>query len=555
MSNVFKLTLEGLDVRHKLIDLYQYLLSNKHLLFATKVSGTVIVWYIIRNIYCYVLQEIYKLPPGPFGIPIFGNLLQATDMPSYFSYLASNYGSVSMIYFGSTKYVILHSIDTINELFKDKRVISRDKYANLKHLNVNEYHLVMANDELWKKKRSRFQRIMLKKLNSSFLNTVINYSLNNHVIKSINDTMNNDELWYPLSDITYIHFNIIFNAVFGAYLPYTSHEKDIIIKYINRIFSQSAAEILLKNLRFKYFDPIPDSFVDGYPLMEKEIEQMLYKYCNIDENMFDVDIGLDQHTTSNNDTIASLLLQEHRDNSDGDMKNVKNVILNEIAVLFNTGVHTTIHTIEYSLVSLAKYPGLQELIYKELCENINFERDTFALNQKENQIRSVLNKLHYLCAFMYEVFRLSSVASIGVPHINNDNDDLWINGTDKYGEKVKYKIPIGTVIISDLINANVNDPYWKSHTQNPMEICIDLWLDSNRKFKADRKHCDKMMGFGVGPRECPGADFAKRSLYTLIAKLLLMYRFSLDNKEVKIKRKFDYVMHIEPKIGLKVEKR
>ena len=43
----------------------------------------------------------------------------------------------------------------------------------------------------------------------------------------------------------------------------------------------------------------------------------------------------------------SSLLQAHRDISDGDINNVKKAILDEIAVLCNTGLRTTIHTIEY----------------------------------------------------------------------------------------------------------------------------------------------------------------------------------------------------------------
>ena len=65
-------------------------------------------------------------------------------------------------------------------------------------------------------------------------------------------------------------------------------------------------------------------------------------------------------------------------------------------------IDTTSNSTEYGFLLLAKYPDIQEMIYKQLQD-----------------VMKLLNELHVLCAFIHEVLRISSVTPTELPHITN----------------------------------------------------------------------------------------------------------------------------------------
>eukprot|EP00483_Globobulimina_turgida_P000084 UN00084 len=177
-------------------------------------------------------------------------------------------------------------------------------------------------------------------------------------------------------------------------------------------------------------------------------------------------------------------------------------------VFFDAGVDTSLNTAEYGMVLLAKYGQEQETIYNEL--KLEFGN---RWKMESIEIKKAIHKLHNLRAFIYEVLRLSSVAAIGVAHYNS-KCDIWLKNN-------KYRIPKNSVILSDVSTAHRNDPYWHKKINNGvMNLCLNAWLDKNGCFRY-KLNKDKMVGFGVGPRDCAGMSLALMSLYLLFAKLIL----------------------------------
>eukprot|EP01084_Bolivina_argentea_P004874 9224_1 len=505
----------------------------------------------IRAIYCYVHRNANKYPPGPIGIPFLGSFLSCGDLPKYASHLASNYGEISMIYIGSQPFVFLHSIELINEAFKNNNALDRewDNSLLFTHLKPYEINIAMVSHKYWTKKRKRFQRVIISRLDSSFLNTVHNKSLNCHAFDSINECIQQNKLWYPRNDLGYIFFHAIWNALYGSYIKYNSKHKENILKFMEVSFDHASIDIVVRYLRIQNLlsNSFSNKFSDYAQQFANYLETQLYKQLNYDETIFDFNNKKwDEHfknvVKNKNSCAVSKLIAHHR--QEPGIDSTKTAIIQEISAFFNASVHTSLHTAEYGLVALAKYDEIQEQIYNELKREIGEE-----WQMETVEIKKVIYRLHYLRAFVHDILRVSCVSPLGIAHFN-PKCDVWLKNN-------KYCIPKNSVIVSDAVAANRQDPYWKGKTnQNTMKLCLNLWLDENNRFKYDLNK-DKMVTFGLGPRDCVGKSMALRSLYLLYTKLILNYKFNLSSKDknIEIKQKFQIAWVIDPQIGLQIEKR
>lgn len=78
---------------------------------------SVVVLVVIRHIFRFMKRRNY--PPGPFGLPIIGNLLQVGRNKPYLALteFARKYGEVVSIDLGTHSFVILNSIKAAKEAF------------------------------------------------------------------------------------------------------------------------------------------------------------------------------------------------------------------------------------------------------------------------------------------------------------------------------------------------------------------------------------------------------------------------------------------------------
>ena len=66
--------------------------------------------------YVMVLMELHKYPPGPFPLPLIGNLHLIGKQPEKsFKKLSMKYGDVMSLSFGSQRVVVINSIHPGNE--------------------------------------------------------------------------------------------------------------------------------------------------------------------------------------------------------------------------------------------------------------------------------------------------------------------------------------------------------------------------------------------------------------------------------------------------------
>eukprot|EP01083_Nonionella_stella_P236972 831767_1 len=482
---------------------------QKYKLFTT-ITASLLGLYVGRTLFCYIHRKYHKYPPGPDGLPLVGHLFSMLNPLKLNAHLATTYGPISMIYVAQQPFVFLNTIDSINEILNNEHALQRDDWSKgltFGHLKPHERSTPSASAPFWKKKRKTLQSVLLSRLDSQFLNTAHNKSVT-EVLQSIQNCIQQRQLWYPSKDLEYIMFNAIWNAAFGSDLPMQSEIQNKITKFIVRGLKQAVFDIGMMQLGLLNIPFIKALSYSGKEFCDY-IETLIYDKLGYDEKIWDMhDLKWAKHFQDAHDDkhscLISKLIAVHR--SKPDITSTKDALLAEGALLFVAGIDTTQNVAEYGVLLLAKYPKYQSVIYHELYSVFGSDWE-----MKENSFKSVANKLHYLRAFVHETVRLANVLPIGIPHRNDE--DIWTK--DK-----KYKIPKNSVVISGIHVADKSDAYWVDNIRgNPSRLCLEAWFDDNGHFSY-LVNKDKMMGFSVGPRNCLGRALALRSLCVLFIKLI-----------------------------------
>lgn len=194
----------------------------------------------------------------------------------------------------------------------------------------------------------------------------------------------------------------------------------------------------------------------------------------------------------------------------------------EIGDVVVAGSDTTALTLSSTITLLAIHPEIQELAYKE-------QVSIFGDDKNREPTFEELNLMEYLGRVIKETLRFVSPAILyKYARGDVDLDD--------------YIIPKGTVIGVYLEKLHSDPKYW----EHPNAFYPDHFLPEQEA--ARHKYC--YIPFGIGPRVCPGAQYA-------MAALKIALSFILRNFTVKTHLKFEDITYVykllrEFKCGYKV---
>ena len=193
----------------------------------------------------------------------------------------------------------------------------------------------------------------------------------------------------------------------------------------------------------------------------------------------------------------------------------REVAISDINAIFQVGTHTTAESIQLMIYTLAKRPDVQTKIYTELRKIFGDADDINVVDPR------ILNKAHYLRAFIEETFRLK--AGVGLPRVLTE--DFRVDFEDKNGRKDYYILPKGaSVAFNSAHMLTTSDNGWK----NGSEWNVRNYLDEDDEFVRCKNDYDarfKLSRFGSGWRICPGISLARREIMFAIAILLYKYEF------------------------------
>ena len=204
------------------------------------------------------------------------------------------------------------------------------------------------------------------------------------------------------------------------------------------------------------------------------------------------------------------------------------IVANAI-LFFAAGFETSATTLNFATYCLARYPEVQEKLYREI-------KDTFGGNKINYE---TLTGIAYLDAFISETLRFLPPAN--VPEREANADVVLSNGL---------KVEKGTYIRFPIYTIHHNPKYFA----DPEEFKVERFLPQNR----DNIIPGSYLPFAIGPRNCIGMRFALMEIKLTLAKLILKYKFVLTEDVLKNEPKFGLtgpLLAFKNKLRVRVERR
>ncbi|KZO96405.1 cytochrome P450 [Calocera viscosa TUFC12733] len=175
--------------------------------------------------------------------------------------------------------------------------------------------------------------------------------------------------------------------------------------------------------------------------------------------------------------------------------------------LFIAGVETSGATLYYFVQAMLLYPEIARTAQRYIDHVVGNRPPTF----KDR------DQLPYIVAVMKETMRWRPVAALGVPHVADA--DLEYRG---------YVIPKGTQLIGNVWSIAHDAAFFPE----PEKYDPSRFIDSNGKVKKPfPDYHDDIVAYGAGRRMCPGRNFANNMMFMDIAYMLWAFDFALAKDE------------------------
>jgi len=378
--------------------------------------------------------------------------------------------------------------------------------------------------------------------NKSFVEKMIKQIMEDYTFRSMDKSANNNELWTPVDDCRHLAFNTLYAAICGETIA-----RDDTFAAINLYLSKwlqsfalvftlptcfqsvvAATTIVYQNKLVSFFEPVIEKAIKNYDEnnLVTWLDYMLYEMSAINNANNNVD--------KNNTHKLNVTEQ--------DLKRIKGDIL----TMLSAGIDTTGYSLEYSILTFAKYPKYQELLYNELIEKFG-NKESFSLTK--------LNECPILRAFVSEILRRGQPALQGGMRTSFLDYPIEItknNVTDEYASYIGQKFIIPK-------NSTLQFNFGHMAKSEEEEFDINKWLkydEINKTYKYDSNH-PNIFPFSVGKRSCPGETLALSEIHCSVANLVLHYKFNSIVKEetMEIKTICEFTQSVFPKIPVKVERR
>ncbi|XP_065675147.1 steroid 17-alpha-hydroxylase/17,20 lyase isoform X3 [Hydra vulgaris] len=447
-----------------------------------------VVWIYIKH-----LVDCLAYPRGPFPLPFVGNayLFRKSKPYKEFVKLGKTYGDVFGFSIGSIRYVVVNSLEGIQEVLikKGSHFAGRPKIATF---NRNTNSLINSDPgprfKVLRKLASTSLKIYAEGLLGMERIAIGEYCELNKMLQSIKDEPVSVHKIMEQSTL-----NIICTILFNHRYEDDNQEFQDIIKYSSLIV-QTFNET---------------SYVSSIPLLR-------YFPTATSRNIFEI-IRL-------RDPILKRKLQEHRKSYDeNNLRDITDALIkvsldsemseeltekitdDNIEFLLNdfmiAGSETSSSTILWFIVYMLHWPQYQDKLHDEITEVAS-----------DNRYVSLKDKpmLHLMQAAIYETLRLSSVVPLGLVHKAMENSSIC----GKF-------VPKGALILTNLWSMHHDESYWK----NAMSFYPERWLEKSGEFNSKLGYA--YLPFSNGPRSCLGETLAKTELFVFITRLLKDYRFEM----------------------------
>uniref|UniRef100_A0A1W7HBR8 Cytochrome P450 n=1 Tax=Scoparia dulcis TaxID=107240 RepID=A0A1W7HBR8_SCODU len=453
-----------------------------------------------------------KLPPGPAGLPIIGNLHQLGDQPhKSLTKLAKYYGPIMCLRLGQVNTVVISSSAVAKEVLQkqDLAFSSRsiqDASRCIDHVPYSVIYLPVSSK--W--------RNMRKILNS---NVFSGHSLDGskeircRKVEELVESCRSKSRRGEAVDVGEAAFMTSLNL-----LSNTFFSRDVVDSFSNS--SKEFKELIRKITE----DNGKPNMSDFFPFLARFDPQGIRHRMTINvTKLLDLLQGLiaeklekkkvealDQHDAKK-DVIDVLLDISQQTPQEIDRKDVEHLCLD----LFIAGTDTSSVTVEWAMAEVLKNPTVMKKAKAELDEVIGKGK---VIDEAD------ISHLPYLRCLVKETMRLHTVVPFLIPRLVEKDVDVC-----------GYVVPKNSQVFVNAW-AIARDP---DNWTNPLEFKPERFLDS----EVDVRGRDfELIPFGAGRRICPGLPLAMRMVPVMLGSLLNCFDWKLEGgisaKELDMAEKF-----------------
>ncbi|KAL3635083.1 hypothetical protein CASFOL_022137 [Castilleja foliolosa] len=459
-----------------------------------------------------------RVPPGPPGLPLIGNLHKfatTTNIHIYLHNLSLKYGPLMHMKLGPVPVLIISSAKLAKEVFKtqDVNFSGRPIFLGQQKLSYNGLDIVFAPyGDYWREARkiTAIHLFSAKKVQSFGpirADQVARMINNISSLASTNQVVNLSEMAMALSG------NVICRIAFGKSYDDDESEK-------MRRFDEVLHEVQRLMATFFVSDYFPAfGWVDKLTGLIGQLDKAFERLDSFFREV--INEHLDQNRPKSvNDDILDILIQlkEHKRSCSVDMNwdNIKALLMN----IFVGATDTSAASIVWTMTALMKAPHVMQKVQAEIRNLIG---------NKGKVDEDDLRKLPYLKAVINETFRLYPAAPVLVPRETIERCTL-----------AGYEVQPKTMVYVNAWAVARDPEYW----ENPDEFMPERFLNNDIDINGQ---CFGVVPFGSGRRVCPGMLMGLANVELTVGNLLYSFDWELPlgvrAKDVDVDARRGLTMH------------
>ncbi|XP_030462012.1 cytochrome P450 71AU50-like [Syzygium oleosum] len=436
-----------------------------------------------------------RLPPGPRGFPILGNLPWLGQNPHHDLHkLAQNYGPLMYLRLGFVPTIVISSPEVAEQFLKTHDLVfaSRPPNEASKHISYEQRSLAFAPyGPYWRNIR---KMCTLELLSNAKVNSF--------------KSMRREEVGLFVSflkDASHNHTAIDLSAKISSLSADMSCRMVFGKKYMDKEFDERGFKAVIQE--GMVLAAIPN-IGDYVPYLASFDLQGLTKRMKAVSKVFDAFFEkiIDEHLKSKKEEGESKdfvdVMLGFMGSNEGeyhiDRPHIKAVILD----MLSGSMDTSATAIEWAIAELIKHPNAMRKLQDELERAVGLNRAV-----EESDVEG----LDYLDMVIKETMRLHPVAPLLLPH--EATEDCTVNG---------FHIPRKSRVIVNVWSIGRDPKVWTTH--DPKEFVPKRFLGSS----VDVKGRDfQLLPFGAGRRGCPGMQLGLTVVRFVLAQLVHCFDWDL----------------------------